>query len=141
MTPTPDARPVSEEMLAEIRERDLRHRDGRTLMKDIAEGGRDRRALLSHVDYLRALLIEAEALLCDQRGGVVCNALARRIRAVLSPAEVGPPARQFPPGSLADAIEDAQRHLAVTPKRYGGKAEVGGEKPIGPLPPDSAEGK
>ena len=35
------------------------------------------------------LLIEAEALLCDERGGIACNELAARIRAALSPRHQG----------------------------------------------------
>jgi hypothetical protein len=53
--------------------------------------GQDIGHLLNYIERLRhgsgelvGLLIEAEALLCDERGGTACNELAERIRTALA---------------------------------------------------------
>lgn len=61
------------------------HNDGRRieLAERIVEACNTHSTLLSRIDALRAGLIEAEALLCDERGGPAANELAARIRALL----------------------------------------------------------
>lgn len=56
MATTPDARPVSEEQLSYIRARDLGG-----MGKPATQSAEDRRALLSHVDYLSARIASLEA--------------------------------------------------------------------------------
>ncbi len=86
---TPDNKPaaagetvreVSLEHLEAIRKRDLRHRDGRTLMKDVAEGGRDRRVLLNYIDALESELAAMRRELQQVRQGYAESIEARSLK-------------------------------------------------------------